>query len=87
VSGDGQTVAHIAVENNNLPEDFKDWHIVDSDGCTVAHKAVYYKNLPKDFGKDNPSIWDIVSNSGVTVREVYDKYYCTEISSEIVIDS
>jgi len=69
----GWSVAHEAAISGTLPNDFADWRLADKTGWSVAHQAAEYGNIPKDFGKDDPSLLDITTNSGVTVQRIIDR--------------
>lgn len=43
------TLAHIAAERGNLPEDFDKWDLRDCKNKTVAHMAAEHGNIPEGF--------------------------------------
>jgi hypothetical protein len=49
----GETVAHLAAIESNLPSGFSQWHIADSEGRTVAQIAAVLGDLPLD----NLNVW------------------------------
>lgn len=58
----GETRAHVAARDGELPPDFDQWDLRDAEGRAVAHIAAAYGNLPTEF-----SAWDLRDANGASV--------------------